>query len=200
MLTIEASFWQNLLVLFWRWRLVNMPMHHNGIYISYWQDKDMNERHRKLFACRHFPCRTGSSKRYNNPGSDLLFRARSEVLWLRASPEAGEELAERRSFEKSAPGIHSARSAKNRSYARPAPGKQEAGVGGYYMECPPEVSPWSTFLSLQGAANRFSHYRGRQSVFYSRTIAGSREKLASAGSWRSWLVWEARALPDGPLV
>lgn len=135
---------------------MNMPMHHNGIYISYWQDKDMNERHRKLFACRHFPCRTGSSKRYNNPGSDLLFRARSEVLWLRASPEAGEELAERRSFEKSAPGIHSARSAKNRSYARPAPGKQEAGVGGYYMECPREVPRVEAFSS---------RYRARRSVF-----------------------------------
>ena len=179
---------------------MNMPMHHNGIYISYWQDKDMNERHRKLFACRHFPCRTGSSKRYNNPGSDLLFRARSEVLWLRASPEAGEELAERRSFQKPAPGIRSACSAKNRSDARPAPGKREAGVAGYYMECPPEVPPGSVFLSLQRPMNLFFSLQCASDCFYCRMHTGSRKKRASAGSTRSWLVWEARELPNGPLM
>ena len=83
-------------------------------------------------------------------------RARSEVLWLRASPEAGEELAERRSFQKPAPGIRSACSAKNRSDARPAPGKREAGVAGYYMECPPEVPQVEAFSS---------RYRVRRTIF-----------------------------------
>ena len=88
-------------------------------------------------------------------------RARSEVLRLRASLEAGEGLAERRSFEKPAPGIRSASSAKNRSIDRPAPGKREVGIAGYYMECSPEVPPRTVFLSLQVAANRFSRYRVR---------------------------------------
>ena len=87
------------------------------------------------------------------------------MLRLRASPEAGEELAERPGFKKPASGDRADRSANLRSSDRLASRKREAGVAGYYVGMPSRSDsskrfPLATgrgeaFFSLQGAAKRF---------------------------------------------
>ena len=70
------------------------------------------------------------------------YRARSEVLQLRASPEEGEELSERRSLEKPAPGNRSARSGMPLRSAS-------------LKHFPLATGRGEPFFSLQGAAKRF---------------------------------------------
>ena len=104
------------------------------------------------------------------------------VQRLRASPEAGEELAERAGFKKPAPGDRADRSANLRSSDCLASRKREAGVAGYYVGMPSRSDNSKRFpLATVPHEPFFSRYSVPRTVSAAeRTLVPARSELALA--------------------